>query len=992
MEYLKTITPYQKVKKLGNGLRIIKDAYNVHVRSEINGIQSLEFDIPNNSTDIQLINNEVWFDIGGAWFFPIESAADNNTHVTHYNCRHITALMSINNMIPDFPIMVAVNPYEILTEGLKLCGNDYWELIPPDELPEGIEWVDSLTDIVDGLEKISLWELINKTIELIGFGELYFDNYRFAIVKRIGRDTSKVWSPQNNIEKIKKSINYAEISNALLVLGQNDMPLDIEKYPGSMIYSEESIEKYGKRYKILNFPDILDKEELEQAALWEISPVNSKRIDVPKISIDVNAYEVDKTQILTLGDGVRIISKELKIDEIKRIIAIDYYPIQPYRSKYTIGDKAITLEEMLAKQEQTINTIRDIIDEKNEVKASGIQQLAPVLQAGKNFVFNSSFEVFSKEEIPQNWDCSNGAKISPNSQNWGSYSLMLPNGASAIQSEKAAIPIYYYETESNGTIIAFSHKWGSIKVSIIDADGNKIPHKSRFNPEKVEESIIPYDVYYREFTTITFLHEDIKSTDKKYRIQFECIDDTEAYVDNVMATPNKNNIVPLYRDGPLSISYEQIGSDTGSGQGGSSGAYNDNIAYYNLDDESFTVDGTQKTVLSLRLFKKDLDTQYFNINIQTNLILKNINSDIEMEVYFNDSLAYTVRKIYISPNDIFNYTKTITLPLSTIGEEAGSLVEVKVNGNFTVEEGSNITCIISKNTATKTTLLKIDEIGYDGSNLNGDAVAEIYQDEKGKIIMDIQCLKTTELAPISLAVPSEEGRVIFDTVEEINFYKSPESHFKDIPARAFQNHPNLKVVNGLNCFADKDTYITAMNHTFDGCQNLRKVTSLPKHVGSYQYTFRNCINLKQLGSINGTLGVSTGNVSMSYICQGCTSLEEVYLNIYNSIDGGHTNNMNYAFDGCTNLKTVHGIIRGTNNVGNLSSQAQYAFRNCSKLSGRLTMLRQFGTPNSSGTSFESRITGCFEGAATEGSLILDAPDSGTYLLNTKSNNSNITLA
>lgn len=362
-----------------------------------------------------------------------------------------------------------------------------------------------------------------------------------------------------------------------------------------------------------------------------------------------------------------------------------------------------------------------------------------------------------------------------------------------------------------------------------------------------------------------------------------------------------------------------------------------------------------------------------------------------MDVAINGAVEYTIIKKAISDEDILSYTKTISLPISTIGDEAGVLLEVICTGDFTIDEGSNVTCIISRNTATRKTLLTIDEIGYDGSNVNDNAIAEIYQDEKGKIIMDIQCLRTTELAPIDDAITSSEGMTIFNTVEQINFFKSPESHFSDIPARAFQNHPTLKEVNGLSCFSDKDSYIVNMNYTFDGCQQLRKVSSLPKHVGSYQYTFRNCVNLKQLGTINGLLDISTGNTSMSYMCQGCSSLEEVYLNVYNSQLGGSTNNMNHAFDGCSNLKRVHGTIRGTNNPGNLSSQAQYAFRDCSKLSGTLTMLRQWGTPNSSGTSFASRITGCFEGAAIDENarLILNAPDSKQYLLDTKSDNSNI---
>lgn len=986
--FLKVFKPYPTTNSIGNGVALLHDAINIHISSEINGMYSLEFDIPINSRNSKYINGmDYWIDAGGQWYFIIGISQDKSSHLNHVTCRHVIALSSINNKIEIFPIMVAVNAKQILQKALELINQDFFQLLDDSELPNGMEWVDDLTDVVDGWDLVSLYDIIGNILQLLGYGELYFKNNKFAIVKRIGEDKNVLFTPSKNIENIKIDINSNEIMNEILVLGQNDMPLDVDIYPGSIIRSEESVQKYGIRKGTLKI-DTQNKSELERKALWEISPINPERVDMPKISIDVSAIDVG--DVLSLGDGIRIKDKELNLDEIKRIVAAEIWPNEPKNNKYIIGDRALSLEELLAKLEMTRETLNKNINTSGELTPEGISQLSPYLQNSKNFVFNSSFEIY-ENEIPTYWDCFGGSKISKNSQNYDSTSLLIPPGGYAIQSESAAIPVTYYESESNSTIVFMSHKWGSCKVSLIDSEGNQIPHTTKYNPEKVLETIFPYEVYYRNFLVLTFLHEDIKPSDKKYRIRVENVDSEDCYIDGIMSTPNKDGIVPLYRDGPFSQgTYSGKDSKDEENFGGSSD-YTDNITYYNLEDESINVGENSTTVLSLRLYKKDLDTQYFNVNIQTNLIIKNIQSNIKMDVAINGAIEYTIIKKAIADEDILSYTKTITLPISTIGDEAGVLLEVICSGDYTVDEGSNVTCIISKNTATRRTLLKIDEIGYDGSNVNGDAVAEIYMNEKGKIIMDIQCLRTTELAPIDDAILTEEGMTIFNTIEQINFFKSPESHFTDIPAREFQNHPTLKEVNGLSCFADKNSYIVNMSYTFDGCQQLRKVSSLPKHVGSFQYTFRNCINLKQLGTINGLLDISTGNTSMSYMCQGCSSLEEVYLNVYNSELGGSTNNMNYAFDGCSNLKAVHGTIRGTNSPGNLSSQAQYAFRNCSKLSGTLTMLRQWGSPNSSGTSFASRITGCFEGAATDenASLILNAPDSKQYLLATKSDNSNI---
>ena len=987
--FLKVLKPYPTTNSIGNGIAILHDAVNIHISSEINGLYSLEFDIPINSRNSKYINGmDYWIDADGQWYFVIGISQDKSSHLTHVICRHVIALSTINNKIEIFPIMVGVNAKEILQKALELINQNFFTLLTDEELPEGMEWVDDLTDVVDGWDLVSLYDVIGNLLQLLGYGELYFKNNKFAIVKRIGKDKNVLFTPSKNIENIKIDINSNEIMNEILVLGENEMPLDVEVYPGSIIKSEESIKKYGVRKGTLKI-NTQDKTELANKALWEISSLNPSRVDMPRISIDVSAVDVGDT--LSIGDGIRIKDKELNLDEIKRVVAVDIWPNEPKNNKYTIGDRALTLEELLSKLEMTRETLSKNINTSGEITPEGISQLSPYLQNSKNFVFNSSFEIY-ENEIPIYWDCFNGSKISKDSQNYDSTSLLIPAGGYVIQSENAAIPISYYESESNSTMVFMSHKWGACKVSIIDADGNPVPHLTKYDTEKVDETTFPYDIYYRNFLVLTFLHEDIKSNEKKYRIKIENVDDKDCYIDGVMSTPNKNGIIPLYRDGAYSQgTYSGKDSKDEENFGGSSD-YTDNITYYNLEDESISVNGVDTTVLSSRLYKKDLDTKYYNINIQTSLILSNIQSDIVMEIRLNNSTEYTVIKKAIGEDDIFTYTKTITLPISTIGEVSGTLLEVVCNGIFTVEEGSSLTCIISKNTATRNTLLVLDKMGRGTSGeATDDIIGEIYQDEKGRIILDIQCINNSNINFTSQYLSTNEEKTIWNSIEIINFYKSPESYFKGFAGAIFQNHPSLKEVNGLSSFGS-ETYPVGLRNMFSGCQNLRKITSLPKRVEDYYGAFKNCISLKTLPSIVGSF-TGTNSVSLSYMCQGCTSLEKINIDIYREELGGKTHNISYAFDGCTSLKTVSGIIRGNEFAGNISSEAKYAFRNCSKLTGTLNMTRHWGTSGSDGKDFSERVEGCFEGCSTDesASLNLFAPDSGHILIATKSDDSNITL-
>jgi hypothetical protein len=160
-----------------------------------------------------------------------------------------------------------------------------------------------------------------------------------------------------------------------------------------------------------------------------------------------------------------------------------------------------------------------------------------------------------------------------------------------------------------------------------------------------------------------------------------------------------------------------------------------------------------------------------------------------------------------------------------------------------------------------------------------------------------------------------------------------------VASNAFQNYTTLESViisNGIT---------TINSYAFDGCSNLLSAT-LPNSLTSLgSYSFRNCT---RLASINFPASLSSSSAISGLVFRGCSVLENitvdggnsryrsegncvisgttVYLGGINSIiPSGITLINTYAFDGRTNLTSIH-IPDSVTSIGTS------AFNNCTNLS------------------------------------------------------------
>lgn len=990
---LKVFRKYPSTHSIGNGLGIIYDAMNVKQNEEINGMYSLEFDLPIDSKNRELVEDDKnWIDCEGQWYFVISQTGDINTNLIHYVYRHVRALLTVNNYISIFPVLSGTTPKECLRKALELSGDKVWFELLDNPGPK-MQWMEEKFDLVDGLDNVTVYDIISNIINAVG-GELYVkDNKYISIVQRIGRDSTKFWSPSYNLDTLTHTVDKSSIQNQIVVEGQDGMPLDIDKYPGSVINSEESQRLYGIRRGHLQFNDVDNKEELENKALYEISSLNPNRVDMPKITIDAQGYELDKKNPLQLGDSLKIQSKKLGISVIKRVVGIERHPYNELSNKYTIGDRALTLVELLAKLEMTRERFNKITDSEGNIKVNGIENISDRIES-KNFVYNSSGEVYDNKTMkPKYWECSEGAVVDVNSQFNGSVSFKLTQNEWIMCRE---IPVSIHESESTSTMVSLKHKWGDIKIEIIDDEGNQVPHISQHKSEKSLETIVPYSVYYRYRPYVIFQNSDLKSIKRSYRVKITGMGTETSYIDSIMANPNFNNIIPLYQDGPNSIGVlggEGAGGDIqgGEGGGGSGGGdkYTDNIVYSTTSTILQSTDDKESDVVSVNISKKNITSDYFNLNVQQSFVLRNPKDEIEIGIDIEGQNQYRVKKKYEGQSsDILTFCNTLSLPISIIGDVTGARVTSKIKGSCNVMPLTTLNCMLAKNTSQYKVLLTVD-MGYESPE---NSKGKIYEDERGRVKMEIWAVKKGRLNSLSAIFKTTEQKAIFNRVQEVKFIRNADAYFTGIVGALFSSHPNLEIINGLDSWSSvEDSSYVTLQDCFKNCPKLFKVSSFPKNVESYRYCFANCQNLTEVPMIEG-LKTSTRTVSLIGMFLNCTSLEEISIGISSDIYPGKTNAIDEFCMGCIKLRKISGVIIGSSFDGNLSTSAKNAFKDCKMLNGTLRMDGKWGTPDSQGKDYSTKVAGCFEGCSIDEntSLLLTAESvSKEILLKTKSPESNI---
>ena len=241
---------------------------------------------------------------------------------------------------------IGVDPYDVI----KLAIADTkFELISDSELKKmGMTRIGADGVKIDfyPTDKINTYDVIQNVIEAYGRGEIYYDNYRFAVVERIGKDNGVRMSIKKNMTSLSVERSTQELTTRLYMYGKDDLTISSVNGGKPYIESEEGIEKYGIRESYRDYSDYDDPEKLKAFGEWDLKGEgNDFRLDRPQLTITGDVVDLSKLAEygdfykIALGDTVHVFEGD--IEHKKRIVSMKYYPYSAKQPSVTIGQPTL---------------------------------------------------------------------------------------------------------------------------------------------------------------------------------------------------------------------------------------------------------------------------------------------------------------------------------------------------------------------------------------------------------------------------------------------------------------------------------------------------------------------------------------------------------------------------------------------------------------------------------------------------------------------------
>ena len=241
---------------------------------------------------------------------------------------------------------IGVDPYDVIK--LAIAGTKF-ELIPDSELKEmGMTRIGADGVKIDfyPTDKINTYDVIQNVIEAYGRGEIYYDNYRFAVVERIGKDNGVRMSIKKNMTSLSVERNTQELTTRLYMYGKDDLTISSVNGGKPYIDSKEGIEKYGIREAYRDYSDYDNPEKLKAFGEWDLKGEgNEFRLDRPQLTITGDVVDLSKLAEygdfykISLGDTVHVFEGD--IEHKKRIVSMKYYPYSAKQPSVTIGQPTL---------------------------------------------------------------------------------------------------------------------------------------------------------------------------------------------------------------------------------------------------------------------------------------------------------------------------------------------------------------------------------------------------------------------------------------------------------------------------------------------------------------------------------------------------------------------------------------------------------------------------------------------------------------------------
>lgn len=320
---------------------VLGDAVNVKLTREINGNCTLSFDYPMNDEKADLLEeNMIAVCEEQAYRIIKLTRSYDGRSVINAECLHIYDADSQKIHLQNVPDMIGKTPLAVMK---KIFSDTQFTLFTDSELSAlGMKRVDS-----DGFEidffsedKTTPHDVMQEIIKNCGKGEIYADNYKIALVERIGSDRGLRLRLGKNMENLTVERDITDLVTRLYPYGYDDAHIGSVN-DGKQYIDSDNISIYGVREGYADYSDYSDPEKIMSRAEWEFSAANAERIDVPDINISGDVIDIARlaeygeVECAQLGDTVTV--SDGRNSFVERIIKIESYPYEPKQTRLSVG-------------------------------------------------------------------------------------------------------------------------------------------------------------------------------------------------------------------------------------------------------------------------------------------------------------------------------------------------------------------------------------------------------------------------------------------------------------------------------------------------------------------------------------------------------------------------------------------------------------------------------------------------------------------------------
>lgn len=333
-------------------IAVLHRASEVVVKHEINKDYTLEFKYPKGEAPLKL-HSVVEYE---GQLFRIKKLTVSDASLVSVQCEHIFMYDAKRCHIPnvastDSGDFIGEDAYSVLEAALKSRGGKTsFMMIGTGKLQTlGMSKIDTAIDF-ESMDKTNLYDVIMAVIEKAGMGELYVDNYDFAVVDRLGTDKDIVIAPGINLSEYTIDRDASEVVRRLYPYGKDNMEItnvcDAEGgeglNPERLPYIESPLIGTGSEEDSVagcaffdshvDYSDCENPVSLYNRARWEFDEKNPDRIDEASVNV---SGKVTGCRNVGIGDRVCVLVDGETI--FARVISLTRYPYEPQPDSMSIG-------------------------------------------------------------------------------------------------------------------------------------------------------------------------------------------------------------------------------------------------------------------------------------------------------------------------------------------------------------------------------------------------------------------------------------------------------------------------------------------------------------------------------------------------------------------------------------------------------------------------------------------------------------------------------